>query len=176
MDWYEVVDGKEKLMQGDFVVDCPIINPPPKTTGPTAEVDVDEYDVIIMSQSCDLDNEKLEIVLVCPVCSFQEFCNNDGKKMKELAEPLRKGNVIGDHLLNRCDIEGFEKEHIVVDFHSVFGVPYSFLKEYCVGQEKRLRLKSPYREHLSQAFARFFMRVGLPEDIKQGFFEAAIKR
>jgi len=23
----------------------------------------------------------------------------------------------------------------------------------------------PYREHLSQAFARYFMRVGLPQDI-----------
>jgi hypothetical protein len=30
---------------------------------------------------------------------------------------------------------------------------------------RRLRLLPPYREHLSQAFARFFMRVGLPVDI-----------
>jgi hypothetical protein len=30
---------------------------------------------------------------------------------------------------------------------------------------KRLRLLPPYREHLSQSFARFFMRVGLPIDI-----------
>jgi hypothetical protein len=29
----------------------------------------------------------------------------------------------------------------------------------------RLRLLPPYREHLSQSFARFFMRVGLPVDI-----------
>jgi len=28
-----------------------------------------------------------------------------------------------------------------------------------------LRLLSPYKEHLSQSFARFFMRVGLPIDI-----------
>ena len=28
-----------------------------------------------------------------------------------------------------------------------------------------LRLLPPYGEHLSQAFARFFMRVGLPVDI-----------
>lgn len=30
---------------------------------------------------------------------------------------------------------------------------------------KRLRLCPPYREHLSQAFARYFMRVGLPINI-----------
>ena len=29
---------------------------------------------------------------------------------------------------------------------------------------RRLRLLPPYREHLSQSFARFFMRVGLPID------------
>lgn len=34
-------------------------------------------------------------------------------------------------------------------------------------QEKRLSLMSPYKEHLSQAFARFFMRVGLPIDISE---------
>jgi hypothetical protein len=31
----------------------------------------------------------------------------------------------------------------------------------------RLRLCPPYREHLAQAFARFFMRVGLPSDIPE---------
>jgi hypothetical protein len=32
-------------------------------------------------------------------------------------------------------------------------------------QRPRLRLRSPYREHLSQASARFFMRVGLPRPV-----------
>ena len=31
----------------------------------------------------------------------------------------------------------------------------------------RLRLCPPYREHLAQSFARFFMRVGLPIDIPE---------
>lgn len=30
---------------------------------------------------------------------------------------------------------------------------------------EHLRLLPPYREHLSQAFARYFMRVGLPQDL-----------
>jgi len=29
-----------------------------------------------------------------------------------------------------------------------------------------LRMLSPYREHLAQGFARYFMRVGLPHDAK----------
>jgi hypothetical protein len=34
-----------------------------------------------------------------------------------------------------------------------------------------LRLTSPYKEHFAQAFARFYMRVGLPHDA--GSFEKA---
>jgi hypothetical protein len=39
------------------------------------------------------------------------------------------------------------------------------------GNRRRLRLTSPYKEHFAQAFARFYMRVGLPHDA--GSFESA---
>ena len=53
----------------------------------------------------------------------------------------------------------------MVDFRNVYGVPFGFLEELSASRGERLRLLPPYREHLSQAFARFFMRVGLPTDI-----------
>jgi len=53
----------------------------------------------------------------------------------------------------------------VVDFRGVYSVTFDFLVELAQKRDKRLRLLPPYREHLSQAFARFFMRVGLPVDI-----------
>ena len=57
-------------------------------------------------------------------------------------------------------------ETTVVDFHEVFSLPVHFLELWLSrGGNRRLRLLPPYREHLSQAFARFFMRVGLPVDI-----------
>ncbi len=56
----------------------------------------------------------------------------------------------------------------IVDFHEVFSLPRAFLEAWLLERgEPRLRLRPPYREHLSQAFARFFMRVGLPTDIKK---------
>jgi hypothetical protein len=67
--------------------------------------------------------------------------------------------------LERCDISGFEKDNIIVDFKSTFSVPLAYLKDNINFEENRLRLLPPYREHLSQQFARFFMRVGLPLDI-----------
>jgi hypothetical protein len=39
------------------------------------------------------------------------------------------------------------------------------VREFANAAGHRLRLLPPYREHLSQAFARLFMRVGLPADI-----------
>ena len=68
--------------------------------------------------------------------------------------------------LNRSEHAGLAAEIRVVDFHDIFTVPRSFLE--AVLQERqlpRLRLLPPYREHLSQAFARFFMRVGLPQPV-----------
>ena len=54
----------------------------------------------------------------------------------------------------------------VVDFHEVFTLPRTFLESWLQQSgNQRLRLRPPYREHLSQAFARFFMRVGLPQPI-----------
>ena len=47
-------------------------------------------------------------------------------------------------------------------FHSL---PVAYLVERTRQPGPRWRLRSPYLEHCSQAFARFFMRVGLPGTI-----------
>lgn len=53
-----------------------------------------------------------------------------------------------------------------MDFHEVFTVPREFLESLLVARGgTRPRLLPPYREHLSQAFARYFMRVGLPDPV-----------
>jgi hypothetical protein len=39
------------------------------------------------------------------------------------------------------------------------------VREVAAEQGDGIRLLPPYREHLAQAFARFFMRVALPVDI-----------
>jgi len=57
------------------------------------------------------------------------------------------------------------KDYQVVDFRNVYGVQFSLLQNMAENIQDRIRLLPPYREHLSQAFARYFMRVGLPQDI-----------
>ena len=68
-------------------------------------------------------------------------------------------------VLNRCGVPGHERDFMLVDFTRVFTVEAGLVRELAARQGPRLRLNPPYREHLAQAFARFFMRVGLPVDI-----------
>jgi hypothetical protein len=154
-------------MQGDFVSECPVIIPPPYINiDEIAAVDIKLYNVIVMSQSCDLTYNKIDLVLVCPVWALDEFgAKNNLYKSPNGKEGLRRGNFPGYHLLNKINIDEFHTDYLVVDFHNVYGVHFDLLENIARKQEKRIRLLSPYREHLSQAFARFFMRVGLPSDI-----------
>lgn len=70
----------------------------------------------------------------------------------------------GDLILN-CPLIAWKAELLQVP-HYVYSVPRSFLESLLKQRmQSRLRLLPPYREHLSQAFARFFMRVGLPVPI-----------
>lgn len=170
--WYEIV-ATEELQQGDLFPNCPVVltptnlslraNSEPPTT---IAAQVRLYNVIVMSQSCDLVQRKLDLVLVCPYWSLTELEATDARfKSPKMKEEIRRGNIPAYHMLATCDLEGFQHEIQIVDFRTVFSVPFDFLTELSRQRPKRLRLRSPYREHLSQAFARFFMRVGLPADI-----------
>jgi len=164
--WYKIVNGEEPILQGDHINSCPIVVPPAAIEPTKVSADVIEYDVVIMSQSCDLLYRKIDLVLVCPVWPLSEFQNRFAFfKQKKRKELLRQGHLPGYHLLNKCEISGFETDYQVVDFRSVYSVHYNFIDDLAKKRERRLRLLPPYREHLSQAFARFFMRVGLPVDI-----------
>lgn len=165
--WYDIIPADNNLLQCDFIDRCPIVIPSSTISeGKKISADVMEYNVVVMSQSCDLEEKKLDLVLVCPVWPLTEFeKTSDFFKSRKGKEALRQGNVPGYHLLNRCEMDGFKKDYLVVDFRSVYSVPFNLLTSLATSRRERLRLLPPYREHLSQAFARFFMRVGLPVNI-----------
>lgn len=166
--WYEVVEGQD-LMQGDLVERCPVLVPEePPAVGGDEELSgiVREYDVVILSQSCDLEQGKLDVVLVCPHWSLEKFGEVEGYfQSKKGREEIRRGNIPGYHMLGATDQSGAPRGIRIVDFRAAASLPVSYLSAVAARQGPRLRLLPPYREHLAQAFARFFMRVGLPVDI-----------
>src|SRR5690606_29696430 len=122
-EWYEIcVPEDNSLQQGDFIPECPIVIPPVHLIeGEDIEIDVQKIDAIVLSQSCDLDHGKVEIVLVCPYYSLNSWIeglppDQQSKKGRGKAiDNLRKGNLPGYHLLNRHD-DVWLPDYQVVDF------------------------------------------------------------
>ena len=169
--WYRIIPQTEPPRQGDIIRNCQVLQPPKKLEAHRQEsIIVKEIDAIIMTQSCDLGQNKVEIVLVSPLYPLKDFLEalpqqqySSLKSRRKVIDNLKKGFINGYHLLNKQadTVEDF----LVVDFKNVYGIHYDFLLDLINQPQPRVSLLPPYREHLSQAFARYFMRVGLPLDI-----------
>jgi len=167
--WYQIVRGPG-LEQGEILEACPVFLPLADLSAAEAgAVSFDEElrDVIVVSQTCDLvaGREKVSEVLLCPLWRRGQLAPPHYLGSAKGMEDARCGLLPGFHLLAACQEPGFEREVRVVDFRRVYSLPVFFLRRQAERTGPRLRLLPPYREHLSQAFARFFMRVGLPVDI-----------
>jgi hypothetical protein len=86
-------------------------------------------------------------------------------RREEVWEEVRKGRRPFFHVLDACSLPGHEQDFVLVDFHALFTLSVPLVRGWVDRTGVRLRLLPPYREHLSQAFARLFKRVGLPTDI-----------
>lgn len=173
--WYELVDPTASLQQGDFLFDFPIPSVPIEIVGTQSVArdrrqltfNVYTYHLIVMTQSCDLQKMSGDTdVLLCPrVAYLDAAAKNTSLKGQNGWDQLRKGHSIGLHLLDKCELEDRQLPYQIVDLHKVFASPLRVVRAHAVSQGKRVRLCPPYREHLAQAFARQFMRVGLPADL-----------
>jgi hypothetical protein len=158
--WYGLVEGDE-LQQGDLLLGCPF-----DQVDDMGQPRRKDFDVVVLSQSCNLVYTKLEMVQVCPFWELETLAQRvEYFRGKRGREELRRGNLPGYHLLNRCALPEKHTDFLVIDFRLQFAVKLVQLKPRASCQKPRLRLLPPYREHLALAVARFYMRVGLPVDI-----------
>lgn len=135
-------------------------------------------DLVVMTQACDLEHVKVANVVLCPHYGLDEFRsaweedqrrkdqNPTARAWRRYCDEICEGMVWNLNLLNAQDDGGVAVGHRVVDFHEVFTLPRSVLESLLAARgAPRPQLLPPCREHLSQAFARFFMRVGLPTPV-----------
>jgi len=180
ISWYTFLQEHDILEQGDIIYKCPsIINPDDFDY----QIDVERHqeninvgimllDIIVLSQSCDIVNDKTPMIVACPFIKITDFfkqSKNELSKKEKIKqfEKMQEGHIHRYHLLE-CSKYHNIVEPIVVDFGNVRSLKTSFLKKFVSKQntKERVRLQSPYREHLSQSFAKYFMRVGLPSGVK----------
>ena len=120
--WYEVVDGNEPLLQGDFVKSCPIVIPNNTLSNGKTKAEIANYDVIIMSQSCDLIQRKLDFVLLCPYWTLSEWADKYPEfKSDHVKEALRRGHYFGQCILDTCNLKGYKdgKDYFVVNLKNM---------------------------------------------------------
>jgi len=159
-----------KLAQGDWLPNCLLpVFPADLEYGenaPAISTPIDRTDLIVVTQSCDLENEKVSFVALCPIHSLDAFeAVNPECKKKSFWETVRKGRVEALHLLASPTTPVNNRAALVVDFGHIISLPLAYAAQHAMEPGERWRLQSPYLEHFSQAFARFFMRVGLPSAI-----------
>lgn len=167
--WWEEVVGAE-LAQGDYVKNCivPVI---PDSFTPASELETVSFtaaafDLIIVTQSCDLAHGKVRLVAACPLYPIKRYQASIAKfKDTAYLEDIRRGKNAGYHMLAGIGNAPPNDDALVADFREIFSLPRGYLTQHAAAQGVRHRLRSPYLEHFSQSFARFFMRVGLPSDI-----------
>ena len=164
-DWYHLIDSKEQflidqLQQGDILRSVPIFVPDTLVESKISG-DINNYDCVVLSQSCDIENLKIKSIILSPIHPLSEYIalkkiTAPKAKLKEF-EKLVDGTVVAYHILNKCEIEGFEFGYQIVDLKDPKIVPIAYLEKILKTPLQRIRLNPPYREQLSQAFARVFM-------------------
>lgn len=165
--WFQTVDGNS-LEQGDLLRGFDVAVPVAiaGSGGTELQVELKTFDLVVMTQSCDIENDKVRSLLLCPVFDmwrFVEAAKAGGENWgADQRDRLRHGNLPGYHLICDADQDGQTLPVSVVDFHEVYSAPTALVRQFITAAGLRLRLCPPYKEHLAQAFARFFMRVGLP--------------
>jgi len=183
--WYRNAPAEEPLTQGDIIFSCPVVGWRPEvrldfSSGqeilPVGELlEAERVHVIVMTQACDLEHAKVRNVVLCPLYPLSTYKAAweaaqrsrsqipTAKAWKRYCDDICEGAIWNLSLLNAEDVGGLTIEHSVVDFHEVFTLPRQVLEALLKARSQdRAQLLPPYREHLSQSFARFFMRVGLP--------------
>jgi hypothetical protein len=152
------------LSQGDILDDCPILvwkpEPPPLDLDVPPEIRI--IRVVVLTQACDLAQDKTTRVVVAPVHDAAELVARNILKAVAIRDQVRRGQVFGWYFLPAASAPVTLAESIV-DLRELHTIERRTL-EYLVGAGKRIgRIRTPWREHLAQHFGTTYMRIALPE-------------
>lgn len=149
--------------QGDLIDGCPIffvvgfdIN-----NLESPEVDTIPARVLVLTQTCDLANQKARHVVCASMYDAQYLVDQQVLKPAEIRGAVRAGRVFGWYYLPR--IAALDLPEMIVDFRQLHTVRMDLLIALCQRGKRRARVQPLYREHLAKHFADTYSRIGLPE-------------
>jgi hypothetical protein len=114
--------------------------------------------VIVLTQSCDLANQKTTRVQLAVVHETQFLVAQGVLKSKTIRDNVRLHKVFGWYFLEQSE---FLPESIV-DFRDLHTISRLLLEDLVTRDQRICTMVSPYREHLAKHFADTYSRVALP--------------
>ncbi|MEO6809992.1 MAG: hypothetical protein ABI353_12840 [Isosphaeraceae bacterium] len=165
---YELVPSNHPLSQGDIINDCPVFRLEPSREGlddPEEEPTRYRVRVVVMTQACDLAQQKSNHVLVAVVHATQDLVALGLLKPSFIRDNVRRHQVHGWYFLPAPD-EPLSLSESIIDLRDLHTVSRRILDRLISEGKRVCRIQTPYREHLAQHFAVTYMRIGLPEPYK----------
>jgi hypothetical protein len=88
--WYEVTEGAT-LRQCDILMGCPVLRLDGRLQWPiepstTLPIKIEKYDSIILTQSCDLENSKVEDVLLAQVIAWPVLVRQEVQRNNQIVK------------------------------------------------------------------------------------------
>ena len=158
---YSICNADEPLDQGDIVEDCPMVTVAEHAPESLEHARLDLRRGIILTQTCDIAQMKVERLVVAAVYPTQDLIDRKVVKPADVKGPIRAGRVWGLDFLPAHAAAGLGE--MIVDFQRLHSIPINVLDNLRQSGKRRLRLLTPYREHLAKHFADTYSRIGLPQ-------------
>jgi hypothetical protein len=160
---YRLPPPDDPLDQGDILEDCLLLElekfDPDGVIAPATNYTLQR--VIVLTQTCDLTNEKTRKVVTVIVLDAQALVRENRLKAADIRGLIRAGRVWGWYFLPKNVEMGLPE--MIVDCRQLHTVRMDLLTSLCHRSKRRARLQPPYREHLAKHFADTYSRIGLPQ-------------
>lgn len=159
---YEFVSPETLLTQGDLLWECPLTGFEKNNlqAEPLWILSQAKERVLVLTQACDIANGKTTRLLVAVVHGVESVVASGKISRSAIRDQIRLHRVFGLYFLPESKNGQFPES--IVDLRDLHTIPLALL-EQLAAQGHRVRLTTPYREHLAQHFAVTYSRIALPE-------------
>jgi hypothetical protein len=168
--WYKVVDERH-LEQCDLLPNVPVLT----ITNMPQPDEIDKWepeaepvytDLIVVSQTCDLDRTDFNTVLLARYQSWTKIVQAaDQARDKNRRRQLRKGQVGGQIVLPPHTEGVVELDWSVIDLKSLYTLSKNYLEACTVSMGSRLRVLPPYRQGIIGTFSGWINRPEYMDDL-----------
>lgn len=159
---YQLPNPDDLIDQGDLIDGCPVasITEFRADEPDSAKIELDVHRVLVLTQTCDFANAKIDTVIVASVFDAQHLIDKNLVKAADVKGPIRGSRVWGWYFLPAAADLGLGE--MLVDLRRLHTVRLDVLLALCRAGKRRGRVQPLYREHLAKHFADTFSRIGLP--------------